>query len=253
MRLHEILNSVFDELDDNILNFDSNPANSGTFFSSQRVPLTPVLSSRDNGVWTANGNLSALQINMDGAISISLIPSMTKIGLIIPNAVINALGDYDYGLITKISQSFNGKTPDIVRDMGDKTLFDYIFSDGVFSADWLLQCGASGESGALSRSILAYTLAGKAIFMWDSACKILFNAGSSFMHDWIIAIKEDKLLPQSIFSDSAITLMNSFLSNGEVLHLVKTSLAEKEFKASLKSVLTGIPYTLEKANTLNTF
>jgi hypothetical protein len=252
MRLQDILRVVFNEVDANLIQFNADPANNGTFFSSQRIPLTPKLDNRLNGMWTADGDLSALHINAVGSISISLIPDMTKLGLIIPNSILNSFIDYDYDLLNNIGKSFNGKSPDIIRDMGNKTLFDYIFSGSPFSADWLLQCGDTTFKGELARSVLAYTLAGKAVFMWDSACKVLFNAGSSFMTDWIITLKVAKILPKTIFSDAAITLMNSAVVGGEALHLVKTALSDQEFTASLEKVLSASgAYTVKKVNTFS--
>lgn len=249
MDLQEILKGVFTATDENLLRFNANSANDGTFFSSQRVPLTIKPDRRVNGVWTAEGDLSALYVNTVGVITVSLIPDMTKIGFIIPNAIINELVAYDYELIQHLSTAFNGKTPDIIRDMGDKTLFDYIFSGGVYSAEWLLQCGEISPKGKLAMAILAYTLAGKIIFMWDSLCKTLFNAGSVIMTDWVITTKGLKSLPQAIFTDAAVTIMNSNITGGEAWHMVKTSLDDAEFCARIDKLLSDVgEYALKKVN-----
>lgn len=179
--LNEVFSRVFAALDQRILDHWSHSSPGGAekpahgFWRSGVIPkLVPAEAARGHGYWQAKSDLSELTgfVGMFAQMSISLQGGHSRIGIFLPNRLLDG-GGYPIGesLAASASKAHDGCPASIVRRIGGDTLFDRIFTDAPFSAEWLLRCLT--EDGATE--ILEKHLSWRVIDIWESALRVTFS------------------------------------------------------------------------------
>ncbi len=148
---------------------------SNGFWRSGVIPkLTPVDTMREYGFWQGKGDLGR---GLHGQVSVSLIGGHTRIGIFLPNRMLEGMTTWGESMASAVSGAHDGRQADIVRQIGGDTLFDRIFTDAPFSADWFRDCAVDEDSLADgSREILANHLSWRVIDIWESAMRTLLSS-----------------------------------------------------------------------------
>ena len=148
----------------------------GRCFWAANVPkLSPSESLQTHGLWIAEGDLFPFGDGYKGTISVSLTPGETRIGVFLPEPLVN---DHRTNLRAELDTAYDDRPTDICRMMGDNVLFDRIFRDAPFSAEWLSRTAkGQGDSNVLTvdGEILAVRIANSVSVLWESVCRVLLS------------------------------------------------------------------------------
>lgn len=140
-----------------------------------------------------------------------------------------------------VSMAHDGRPASIVRRVGGDTLFDRIFTEAPFSAEWLLSC--TQDLGA--RDILTNHLAWRVIDIWESALRTVMSHQSS---DFGIVLRSVKPLPPIVTESVPISIQDSHETDpGSWITIVKITeeaLSISELEAKLQALLPDYGITL---------
>lgn len=203
-----MLIDVFAELDRRIEErWAAGNLSHGFWRSGAIPPLRPVDTLREYGFWQGT---AVLGNELSGQVSVALIGGHTRIGLFLPNTLLESAPGGSWGdpLRDQVSRAHDGQPAQIVRRMGGDTLFDRILSDAPFSANWLSRC--VGEPSA--RAILENHLAWRVIDLWESAIRTLHS--SAHRGKWVV--HSTAPLPANLTEVLPITILDAFeVSSGQ--------------------------------------
>lgn len=219
MSIAELYVAVFARVEE-MLRERSTP---GRCFWGANVPkLSPSESLQTHGLWMAEGDLFPFGDGYKGTISVSLTPGETRIGVFLPEPLVN---DHRTNLRAELDTAYDDSPTEICRMMGDNVLFDRIFRDAPFSAEWLSRTAESqGDSNALTvdGEILAVRIANSVSVLWESVCRVLLSNENNNLMEY--SLYTQSKLPETIQGLMAITRTASIYHLGQWQTLVRTHL-----------------------------
>ncbi len=232
MSIDELYIAVFDRVEE-MLRERSTP---GRCFWAANVPkLLPSESLRTHGLWMAEGDLFPFGDGYKGTISISLTPGEARIGVFLPEPLVN---DHRANLRADLDAAYNNRPADICRVIGDKILFDRIFRDAPFSAEWISRA-AKGQEGSgvltLDGEVLAVRLANSVSVLWESVCRVLLSCENNNLLEYSLYTQSQ--LPETIQGLIAITRTASINHLGQWQTLVRTHLDIDTLRQHAKDLL----------------
>ncbi len=199
--LATVLESTFKNLDQRIEERWNAGNLSHGFWRTGAIPkLMPVDTLREYGFWQGKANLEK---DLSGQISVALIGGHTRMGLFLPNRLMEGMSTLGESLTDAVGKAHDGQPAPIIRRVGGDTLFDRIFTESPFSAEWLLRCTQDTEAQA----ILANHLAWRVIDIWESALRTILSQQS---HDLGIVLHSAMPLPPIVTESLPITLQDVY-------------------------------------------
>jgi hypothetical protein len=183
----------------------------------------------------AEGDLSPFGDGYKGTISISLTPGETRIGVFLPEPLVN---DHRTNLRAELDTAYDHRPADICRVMGDKVLFDRIFRDAPFSAEWLSRAAkGQGDSDALTvdGEVLAVRIANSVSVLWESVCRVLLSCENNNLLEY--SLYTQSRLPETIQGLMAITRTASINHLGQWQTLVRTHLDIEALRQRARDLL----------------
>ena len=133
-----VLESTFKNLDQRIEERWNAGNLSHGFWRTGAIPrLTPVDTMREYGFWQGK---AVLEKGLTGQVSVALIGGHTRMGIFLPNRFLEGVSVWGESLTDVVAKAHDGQPAPIVRRVGGDTLFDRIFTEPPFSAEWLLRC-----------------------------------------------------------------------------------------------------------------
>lgn len=199
--LAEILQSVFADLDRRIEErWDAGNLSHG-FWRSGTIPrLVPVDTMREYGFWQARAELSK---DLAGQFSVALIGGHARMGVFLPNRLLEGVSTYGESLTDAVSRAHDGQPAPIVRRAGGDTLFDRIFTEAPFSAEWLLRCTRDENAQAILENHLSW----RVIDLWESALRAVMSRQT---HDLGLVILSSRPLPPIVTEALPLTLQDAY-------------------------------------------
>ncbi len=232
MRLTELYAAIYDRVEE-MLHERSTP---GRCFWAANVPkLAPIASLRAHGLWMAEGDLSPFGEGYMGTISISLTPGETRIGVFLPEALVN---DHRTNLRSGLDTAYDNRPADICRQIGDKYLFDRFFRNAPFSAEWLSRAAKGQDESCVltvEGEILAITIANTVSVLWESVCRVLLSCENNGLLEY--SLYTQRPLPETIQGLMAITRTASINHLGQWQTLVRTHLDIDSLRQRAKALL----------------
>ncbi|MHB1882062.1 MAG: hypothetical protein ACYCPA_07735, partial [Acidithiobacillus sp.] len=196
-----MLQSVFADLDSRIEERWTAGNLSHGFWRTGGIPaLTPVDTLREYGFWQGK---AVLEKGLSGQVSVALIGGHTRIGVFLPNRLLEGMSTWGESLTDAVARAHDGLPASIIRRVGGDTLFDRIFTEAPFSAEWLLRCAADGNA----KDILVNHLAWRVIDLWESALRVVMSQQS---HDLGIILHSAKPLPPIITESLPLTIQDVY-------------------------------------------
>ncbi len=230
--MEKLFVAVFNRMDE-MLRERSTP---GRCFWAANVPnLSPAESLRAHGLWVAEGDLSPFGDGYSGMISISLTPGETRIGVFLPEPLVN---DHRTNLRAELDTAYDNRPADICRVMGEKVLFDRIFRDAPFSAEWLSRAAKGlGDQSALNvdGELLAIRVANSVSVLWESVCRVLLSCENNGLLEY--SLYTQSRLPETIQGLMSITRTASINHLGQWQTLVRTHLDIGTLRQRAKDLL----------------
>ncbi len=210
------------------------------FWRSGIIPrLTPVDTLRDYGFWQGRGDLGR---GLHGQVSVSLVGGHTRIGIFLPNRLLEGMTAWGESMASAVSGAHDGRPADIVRRIGGDTLFDRIFTDAPFSAGWLRDCTGDEDSLAGgSREILANHLSWRVIDIWESALRAVLSSHeqNNLPGGQEITVYSCKPIPATVTEALPVTLRDSWevARDTWITALFSESLSAGDLEDALKEML----------------
>jgi hypothetical protein len=245
--LESVMESIFQELDRRIEKRWSAESPLNGFWRSGDIPaLTPVESFREYGFWQSRADLSGLMnasAGMSGQLAVLLIGGHVRIGLFLPDRLLEGVSNTGEPMIDAVSKAQDGQPATIIRRMGGDTLFDRVITDPPFSSDWFLACTKDEEA----RKILEYHLCWRAINTWESALRVVLSKQSSEIG---VVVYSAQPLPSSIANDLPLTIQDAYeIQPGQWVTLVTMndeSLSKSDLERQLQSILPDHHIIIQK-------
>lgn len=178
----QLYKRIFDELDTRLRQHsDATIWTVGTGPS----PLAPKERDELYGSWYAEAMLDVAADYV--GIGVSVTPGEARVGLILPRTVIGEPGE-NHKREQKIAHALTGRPPARSRPLhGGRWIFDYDFTDGVFSAEFFVR--AMNEEAAAGA--LAIRLSYLVLTLWKGALQILVeNRDIETFHTYSIVSPE---------------------------------------------------------------
>jgi len=196
-----VLQSVFTNLDSRIEERWTAGNLSHGFWRTGAIPaLTPVDTLREYGFWQGK---AVPEKGLSGQVSVALIGGHTRIGMFLPNRLLEGMSTWGESLTDAVAKAHDGQPAPIIRRVGGDTLFDRIFTEAPFSAEWLLRCTEDGNA----RDILVNHLAWRVIDLWESALRTVM---SQQLHESGIVLHSTMPLPPIITESLPLTLQDVY-------------------------------------------
>lgn len=235
-----VLESIFSALDSRIEERWGAGNLGHGFWRIGGIPrLVPLDTLREYGFWQG---VSDLEKGMSGHVSVALIGGHTRIGVFLPNQLLEGASTWDESLTNAVSMAHDGQPASIVRRVGGDTLFDRIFTDAPFSAEWLLRCARDHDA----RDILINHLAWRVIDIWESALRTVMSQQS---RDLGIVLHSVKPLPPMVTESVPMAIQDVCEVNGNWFTIVKITaedLSIPEFEVQLQTLLPDHGITVQK-------
>ena len=236
-----VLESTFKNLDQRIEERWNAGNLSHGFWRTGAIPrLTPVDTMREYGFWQGK---AVLEKGLTGQVSVALIGGHTRMGIFLPNRFLEGVSVWGESLTDVVAKAHDGQPASIVRRVGGDTLFDRIFTDAPFSAEWLLRC--TQDIGA--QYILENHLAWRVIDLWESALRAVMSRQS---HDLGIVIQSTKPLPPILTESLPLTLQDAYeIQPGRWVTIVVPAADTfdlSEMEAQLQNLLPDYGITIQK-------
>ena len=208
----------------------------GRCFWAANVPkLLPIESLRGHGLWMAEGDLSPFGDGYKGSVSVSLTPGESRMGVFLPEPLVN---DHRTNLRADLDTAYDNRPSDICRVLGDTVLFDRVYRDAPFSADWLSRAAqGQGASDTLHTDgeILAVRIANSVSVLWESVCRVLLSCENNNLLEY--SLYTQSRLPETIQSLMAITRTASINHLGQWQTFVRTHLDIDTLRQRAKDLL----------------
>ena len=236
-----VLESTFKNLDQRIEDRWNAGNLSHGFWRTGAIPrLTPVDTMREYGFWQGK---AVLEKGLTGQVSVALIGGHTRMGIFLPNRFLEGVSVWGESLTDVVAKAHDGQPAPIVRRVGGDTLFDRIFTEPPFSAEWLLRC--TQDIGA--QYILENHLAWRVIDLWESALRAVISRQS---HDLGIVIQSTKPLPPILTEALPLTLQDAYeIQPGRWVTIVVPTADTfdlSEMEAQLQNLLPDYGITIQK-------
>jgi hypothetical protein len=204
--------------------------------------LVPLDTLREYGFWQG---VSDLEKGMSGHVSVALIGGHTRIGIFLPNQLLlEDTSTWGESLTNAVSMAHDGQPASIVRRVGGDTLFDRIFTDAPFSAEWLLRCTQDHDA----RDILINHLAWRVVDIWESALRTVMSHQS---RDLGIILHSVKPLPPIVTESVPMAIQDVYeINHGTdwftIVKITAEDLSLLEFEAQLQTLLPDHGITVQK-------
>lgn len=200
--LSDMLHSVLDELDSQAMaHWGDGSASHGFWRTGSIPPITPMNSLRKHGYWQGR---ATLEKGLYGQISVSLIGGATRVGVFIPNQLLDSASTtYGESLTDAVSKAYNGQPASIIRRMGGDTLFDHILTEAPFSAEWFLRSARD----SIARDILINHIVWVTLGLWQSTMRTIISQQS---HTIGTVLHSSKPIPVSITESLPLTFQDVF-------------------------------------------
>ena len=201
-----VLESAFKNLDQRIDERWSAGNLSHGFWRAGAIPrLTPVDTMREYGFWQATAELPVKlgKNELTGQLSVALIGGHTRMGVFLPNLLLDGVSSWGESLTDAVARAHDGLPAPILRRVGGDTLFDRIFAEAPFSAEWLLRCTRDPDAQAILDTHLAW----RVIDLWESAMRMVMARQSRELG---IVILSTKPLPPVLTETLPLTLQDAY-------------------------------------------
>jgi len=202
--------------------------------------LVPLDTLREYGFWQG---IADLEKGMSGHISVALIGGHTRIGIFLPNQLLEGASTLGESLTKAVAMAHDGRPASIVRRVGGDTLFDRIFTESPFTAEWLLRCTQNHNA----RAILTNHLAWRVIDIWESALRTVMSWQSD---DLGIVLHSVKPLPPIVTESVPMAIQDAYeIDQGHWITIVRITaedLSIPEFEAQLQTLLPDHGITVWK-------
>lgn len=247
MRTASMLQSVFAALDRRIEERWTAGNLSHGFWRTGAIPaLTPVDTLREYGFWqgkSALGERVAPGTGLTGQVSVALIGGHTRIGIFLPNRVLEGTSSWNESLTDAVAKAHDGQPASIIRRVGGDMLFDRIFTEAPFSAEWLLRC----TQDVNAQSVLSNHLAWRVIDLWESALRTVMSQQS---HDLGIVLHSAMPLPPIVTEALPLTLQDVYEINPghwvTIVTLTAEELGLSALETQLQTLLPDHGITVQK-------
>ncbi|MDA8153087.1 MAG: hypothetical protein M0003_10310 [Acidithiobacillus sp.] len=236
----DVLQSVFTALDRRLEERWTAGNLSHGFWRAGAIPaLTPVDTLREYGFWQGK---AVLEKELAGQVSVALIGGHTRIGIFLPNRLLEGVSPWGESLTDAVAKAHDGQPAHIIRRVGGDTLFDRIFTEAPFSAEWMLRCAQDSNAQTVLESHLAW----RVIDLWESALRAVMTQQS---HDLGIVLHSAMPLPPIITESLPLTLQDAY--EIQVGHWVTIVTLTKEMgisdlEAQLQTLLPDHGVTIQK-------
>lgn len=235
-----VLESAFNNLDRRIEERWNAGNLSHGFWRSGSIPrLIPVDTMREYGFWQARADLSK---DLAGQFSVALIGGHTRMGIFLPNRLLEGVSAYGESLTDAVSRAHDGQPAPIIRHVSGDTLFDRIITEAPFSAEWLLRCTQDVEA----ENILQTHLAWRVIDLWESAMRAVMSRQT---HDLGLVILSLRPLPPIVTEALPLTLQDAYEIQPGRWATIATSADGQdahEIEARLRSLLPDHGIAIQK-------
>ncbi|MBU2765585.1 hypothetical protein HAP94_05095 [Acidithiobacillus ferrivorans] len=247
-----VLESTFKNLDQRIEERWTAGNLSHGFWRTGAIPkLTPVDTMREYGFWQGK---AVLENGLAGQVSVALIGGHTRMGIFLPNrlmegevSIAGCNATYGESLTDAMAKAHDGQPASIIRRAGGETLFDRIFTEPPFSAEWLLRC----TQDIAAQSILENHLAWRVIDLWESAMRTIMSRQS---HDLGIVIQSTKSLPPIVTEAMPLTLQDAYeIQPGRWVTIAAQAITDpaedldiREIEVRLQRLLPDYGITIQK-------
>ena len=236
-----VLQSVFAALDSRIEERWTAGNLSHGFWRTGAIPaLTPVDTLREYGFWQGK---AALENGLAGQVSVALIGGHTRMGIFLPNRLLEGMSTWGESLTDAVAKAHDGQPAHIIRRVGGDTLFDRIFTEAPFSAEWLLRC----TQDVNAQMVLENHLAWRVIDLWESALRAVMAQPS---HDLGIVLHSAMPLPPIITESLPLTLQDVYeIQAGHWVTIVTLTTEEldlRELETRLQALLPDHGVTIQK-------
>lgn len=239
--LSSTLESVFRAIDHRVEErWDAGDLSQG-FWRSGAIPkLTPVDTLREYGFWQARG---MLEKEMIGQVSVALFGGHTRMGLFLPNRLLEGFSLSGELLTDAVSKAHDGQPANIIRRVGGDTMFDRFFTEAPFSAEWLLRC----TRDELAKEILVQHLSWRVINLWESALRTLISRQA---YEMGVIVHSAIPLPPIVTESMPITFQEVYeIQPGHWVTVVSCNAAGldiPELEKQLKMLLPNHGITVQK-------
>ena len=244
--LASALQSIFRSLDQRVEERWNIGNLSHGFWRTGAIPkLTPVDTMREYGFWQAKADLSGLVASsngMTGQISVALIGGHTRMGIFLPNRLLEGVSAWGESLTDAVAKAHDGQPAPIIRRVGGDTLFDRIFTESPFTAEWLLRCARDVNAQAVLETHLSW----RVIDLWESALRAVMSRQS---HDLGIVIQSTRSLPPILTEALPLTLQDVYeIQPGRWVTIVTPAEGFDlcEIEAQLQNLLPDHGITIQK-------
>ncbi len=257
--LTSVFESTFNNLDRRIEDRWNAGNLSHGFWRTGAIPkLTPVDTKREYGFWQGNAVLENVVApdasgmackGLSGQVSVALIGGHTRMGIFLPNRLIDGMSiagcNHTWGesLTDAVAKAHDGQPASIIRRVGGDTLFDHIFTEAPFSAEWLLHCVRDIEAQVVLENHLAW----RVIDLWESALRAVISRQS---YDSSVIVQSRKPIPSTITESLPVTLQDAYEMQAGQWFTVMTPAADDfnlpEFEAQLQNLLPDYGITIQK-------
>ena len=271
----DVLQSVFTALDRRLEERWTAGNLSHGFWRTGAIPrLMPVDTLREYGFWQAKGDLSGFIVSTShgglhpgpvanddshadcivlrpanlrpagfhSQVSVALIGGHTRIGIFLPNRLLEGVSPLGESLTDAVSRAHDGQPAPIIRRMGGDTLFDHVFTEAPFSAEWLLRCTLDSNA----QTVLEHHLAWRVIDIWESTLRAVM---SSQAYEPGVVIRSTIPLPVDITETLPLTLQDTYeIQPGYWVTLATPSADEFDvsvMEAQLQALLPGHGITIQ--------
>ncbi|CDQ12063.1 protein of unknown function [Acidithiobacillus ferrivorans] len=247
-----VLESAFKNLDRRIEERWNAGNLSHGFWRTGVIPkLTPVDTMREYGFWQGK---AVLENGLAGQVSVALIGGHTRMGIFLPNRLLEGVplagcnSTWGESLTDAVAKAHDGQPAPIVRRVGGDTLFDHIFTEPPFSAEWLLRCtqDSCAQDSHSARDILENHLAWRVIDLWESALRTVMSRQTN---DLGIVVHSAKPLPPILTETMPLTLQDSYeIQSGRWVTIVTATdaLDLTGLEAQLQNLLPDHGITIQK-------
>lgn len=236
-----VLQSVFAALDSRIEERWTAGNLSHGFWRTGAIPaLTPVDTLREYGFWQGK---AVLEKGLSGQVSVALIGGHTRVGIFLPNRLLEGMSTWGESLTDAVAKAHDGQPVHIIRRVGGDTLFDHVFTEAPFSAEWLLRCTRDINA----QTILENHLTWRVIDLWESALRTVMSQQS---HDLGIVLHSAMPLPPIITESLPLTLQDVYeIQAGHWVTIVTLTTEEldlRELETRLQALLPDHGVTIQK-------
>lgn len=232
--LERLLIKTFDYLDERVasLSRGEDPLHYTFWRSGVASPaFVPIHSHREIGLWQANADLGK-----DGRaqLSVSLQGGHTRVGLFLPHELLSGITTHGIPLMDTVARSFDNQPASMIRHVGNDVLFDRIFREAPFSAEFIAQAMMRPD---IEGNILAFRLAWMTVSIWEAAWRTV-GIRQDGNTDEIVVVASRPLPASVIFEQNLpISIGESFEFEGAWATLVRTDLSAPDLFSALRGIL----------------